>query len=61
MTVLIPLGTLLAERMGQRNAFVLAMFAFMIRLGAVGAIDIAPDPDRCTHHPGREQRGYGAG
>lgn len=29
MTVLIPVGTLLAERMGQRNAFVLAMFAFM--------------------------------
>ncbi len=30
MTVLIPLGTLLAERMGQRNAFVLAIFAFMV-------------------------------
>lgn len=29
MTVLIPLGTALAERIGQRNAFVLSLFVFM--------------------------------
>jgi EmrB/QacA subfamily drug resistance transporter len=29
MTVLIPVGTVLAERIGQRNAFVLALGAFM--------------------------------
>ena len=29
MTVLIPVGTVLAERIGQRNAFVLALAAFM--------------------------------
>jgi len=29
MTVLIPVGSALAERMGQRNAFVLSLFVFM--------------------------------